>query len=166
MMGGDISAQSTVGKGTSFKGYIRCDAYKGNIEDNKASVDLTPLSGLNLLLAEDNIVNQKVAKGILNKQNINIDIADNGAIAVNRFNEFPNKYQVILMDIDMPVMDGYDATKLIRENPLSKDTPIIAMTAHAIEGIREKCLAIGMSDYVSKPIIPSRLYKTLLKYIA
>ncbi len=120
---------------------------------------------LKILLVEDNIVNQKVAVKFLEKVNHVVDVAANGRIAVERakFKDF----DIILMDIQMPVMDGYEATRVIRdvENMSSNvNTPIIAMTAHAMKGDREKCLDAGMNDYITKPIKSEILYKILTKW--
>lgn len=111
-----------------------------------------------ILLVEDNEINQKVAIAILSKMDIKPDIAPNGAEAV-RILEGKN-YDLILMDIQMPVMDGLEATKVIRDKNskvANHDVPIIAMTAHALKGDREKCLSAGMDDYVSKPVKPKDL---------
>lgn len=111
-----------------------------------------------ILLVEDNEINQKVAIAILSKMNMRPDIAPNGAEALRILEGMT--YDLILMDIQMPVMDGLEATKLIRDknsNVINHDVPIIAMTAHALKGDREKCLSAGMDDYVSKPVKPKDL---------
>jgi PAS domain S-box-containing protein len=136
-----------------------------------------------ILLAEDNITNQQVALGILNKLGLRADVVANGAEAVTAVKTLP--YNLILMDVQMPVMDGLEATKRIRNYELeitnqaqtgdppspsvirnsSFAIPIIAMTAHAIQGDREKCLAAGMNDYVSKPVSPQELADRLEKWL-
>jgi CheY-like chemotaxis protein len=109
------------------------------------------LKNASVLLVEDNIINQKIV--VLNLEKIvkNIDIATNGKEALDKFGT--SKYDIILMDIQMPVMDGILATKKIREIESSTNsfTPIIAITANAMSGDRETCLAVGMDDYISKP---------------
>ncbi len=110
------------------------------------------LGKLRILLAEDNIINQKLAIGVLEKYGHEITVANNGQEAVQLLEE--KSFDVVLMDVQMPVMDGMEATRLIRENEAQtgKRVPIIAMTAHAMKGDREKCIEAGMDEYVAKPI--------------
>ena len=119
-------------------------------------------ASVRILLAEDNITNQQVAVGILKKLGLRADAVANGAEAVKALETLP--YDLVLMDVQMPVMDGLEATRLIR-NPKSAvrnhEVPIIAMTAHAMQGDREKCLESGMNDYVSKPVSPQVLAAAL-----
>ena len=119
-----------------------------------------------ILLAEDNITNQQVAVGILKKLGLRADAVANGAEAVKALETIP--YDLVLMDVQMPEMDGLEATRHIR-NPQSAvrnhQIPIIAMTAHAMQGDREKCLEAGMNDYVSKPISPQALAEVLDKWL-
>ena len=116
---------------------------------------------LKILLAEDNMVNQKLAVKVLGKQGYRVTVAANGLEALNLFTE--NRFDVILMDVQMPEMDGLEATERIRhwEEGLGTHVPIIAMTAHAMKGDREKCLAAGMDAYVSKPIRPGQLMEAI-----
>jgi CheY-like chemotaxis protein/HPt (histidine-containing phosphotransfer) domain-containing protein len=119
-----------------------------------------------ILLAEDNITNQQVAQGILKRLGLSADAVANGAEAVRALETIP--YDLVLMDVQMPVMDGLKATGMIRD-PLSAvlnhRIPIIAMTAHAMRGDREKCLEAGMNDYVSKPVSPHSLAEVLEKWL-
>ncbi|MFZ4441113.1 MAG: response regulator, partial [Syntrophales bacterium] len=119
-----------------------------------------------ILLAEDNITNQQVAVGILKKLGLRADAVANGAEAVKALETLP--YDLVLMDVQMPEMNGLEATLLIR-NPQSAvrnhQIPIIAMTAGAMLGDREKCLEAGMNDYVSKPIFPQALSEALDKWL-
>jgi len=135
-------------------------------EDN----DAKDISQCRLLLVEDNRINQEVAKHILAEFDITPDIATNGleALTCLKESEANLPYDIVLMDCQMPEMDGYQATKAIRQGEAGKqNTPvtIIAMTANAMKGDREKCLASGMTDYLSKPIEPVKLKEKLLQYI-
>jgi len=117
-----------------------------------------------ILLVEDNIVNQMVAVEILSLAGMKVHKAENGLQAVERIKN--EVFDVVLMDIQMPVMDGMEATVRIRNDLGNKDLPIIAMTANAMSGDREKCIVAGMDDYVSKPIDRLKLFKVLQKYIS
>ncbi len=143
----------------------------GQIISNKEKDDdevelkklVSKISGARVLLAEDNEINQQVASEFLANAGIKVDLANNGKEAVDAIS--CNEYDVVLMDIQMPVMDGYEATDSIRSNSEYCDLPIIAMTAHAMTGYREKCLAAGMNDYVTKPIDVIKLYQALSRWI-
>ncbi|MBI9113304.1 response regulator [Maridesulfovibrio ferrireducens] len=119
-----------------------------------------------ILLVEDNPTNQLVANGILQKFNLQADTAKDGQEAINILES--KEYDLVLMDIQMPTMDGYEATKTIRDvqsKVLNHDVPIIAMTAHAMSSDRDKCLEVGMNDYMSKPIIPQVLYDKIKEFL-
>ena len=123
-------------------------------------------SKIRVLLAEDNIVNQQVATAMLRKMGMRVEAAANGTEVMEALREIP--FDLVLMDVQMPVMDGLEATKKIR-NPDSKvldhDIPIIAMTAHALEGDKERCLKAGMNDYISKPVSLQNLAQMLEKWL-
>jgi CheY-like chemotaxis protein len=120
-----------------------------------------------LLLAEDNVVNQKVASRILEKLGYRVDVAADGAAAIKSWET--GRYDLILMDCQMPVLDGYEATRRIRaaENlaPGSKRIPIVALTAHAMKGADDECYAAGMDDYLSKPIERSQLLACMQRWL-
>ena len=119
-----------------------------------------------ILLVEDNLTNQEVASGILSRLGWQADVVSDGKQAVERLESQP--YDLVLMDVQMPVMDGYEATRRIRDPHypmLNRKIPIIATTAHAMQGDAEKCLAAGMSDYISKPIDPKKLAAVVEKWL-
>jgi PAS domain S-box-containing protein len=132
--------------------------------DNSARLDTTSLSGRTALLVEDNEINQQVGRELLEELGITVDIAVHGEAAVDRVHI--RDYDVVLMDMQMPVMDGVSATRKIRKTPALRDLPIIAMTANAMSDDRDRCLAAGMNDYISKPIDPNVLVAKLLKWIS
>ncbi len=121
------------------------------------------IRGATVLLVEDNSINQMVAVEILEKASIIADIANNGKEGVEAVSDFP--YDAVLMDMQMPVMNGIEAAMTIRENPEFNDLPIIAMTANALKGDREKCIDAGMNDYITKPIDSTELFSALARHI-
>lgn len=124
--------------------------------------DAPNLFGLKILLVEDNEINQEVASMFLQKAQIEVDIANNGLEAVEIYKKNQGKYDLILMDLQMPILSGYDATIQIRE--FDKNIPIVALTAAAMIEDKEKVLKFGMNDHLSKPINSSELYNTIIKY--
>ncbi|MFR8276027.1 MAG: response regulator [Desulfovibrio fairfieldensis] len=122
------------------------------------------LAGRRVLVVEDNEINQEVATAILAEAGLEVGIAANGADAVRE--AASNRYDLILMDVQMPLMDGLEATRRIRALPgVPADLPIIAMTAHAMRGDWEKSLAAGMNDHLTKPIDPLRLFTALERWL-
>lgn len=124
---------------------------------------LEPVRGARVLLAEDNALNQQVALGLLELAGVEADVAENGREAVEM--ACTNEYDIVLMDIQMPELDGLSATRMIRQDERTKDLPVVAMTAHTIAGDREKSLEAGMNDHVTKPIDPDELFDALLRWI-
>ncbi len=121
------------------------------------------LGGMRILLAEDNEINQQIAIELLSDVGAEVDTADNGQDAVDRlFAAGPGAYDAVLMDLQMPVMDGYQATAAIRDNPRFATLPIFAMTAHALVEERDRCLNAGMNGHIAKPIDPHQLFQTLV----
>jgi signal transduction histidine kinase/DNA-binding response OmpR family regulator len=125
--------------------------------------ELGRLRDARVLLVEDNELNREVALGLLEDAHLSIDLAENGEVAVRMVSM--SKYDIVLMDMQMPVMDGVTATKAIRANRQLRALPIIAMTANVMATDREKCIEAGMNDHVSKPIDPDELFATLLRWI-
>ncbi|MCI5224682.1 MAG: hybrid sensor histidine kinase/response regulator [Candidatus Electrothrix sp. AR4] len=116
-----------------------------------------------ILLVEDNIINQQVAQEILAKANLHVETVNNGKEAVDAV--AAREFDAVLMDIQMPVMDGYEATIKIRQELKKADLPILAMTAHAVSEERDKCFRLGMNDHIAKPINRNNLFVTLSKWI-
>ena len=130
-------------------------------EDLMAALPKKEIKQLSILIAEDNIVNQKIAVRMLEKRGWKVRAAINGRQVLEILDEEP--FDLILMDAQMPVMDGFEATKLIREQEkqTGKHIPIIALTARAMAGDRKKCLDSGMDGYVSKPVDRQKLFETI-----
>lgn len=134
-------------------------------EPAEQAQESTSDDSLKILLAEDNMVNQKVALALLNKNGYTADVVINGEKAVEAFGE--HRYDIILMDINMPEMDGVEATQRIRADFPQQEQPyVIAVTANAMNGDREKYLACGLDDYVSKPIRPALLIEAIEQAIS
>ncbi len=131
--------------------------HHSNWYDQSSVIQRIRFINVKILVVEDNAFNQIVAKDILTNAGAKVDIAENGAIAVDKI--LNNSYDLVIMDVQMPIMDGYEATRRIREMDanLNKYTKVIALTANALKGDREKCINAGMNDYLAKPITPDAL---------
>jgi PAS domain S-box-containing protein len=167
---GTIEVKSVLGKGSTFA--IRFNAPEANLSLAKDVVaapkeEAAPLKG-NILLAEDNPFNAEIAKRILSSFGLSVVWAKNGQEAIDDFAAaIPGAYQAVVMDIQMPIKNGYEAAEGIRslKNPEAQSIPIIAMTADAFSAALERCKEAGMNDYITKPINPELLRKTLEKYL-
>ncbi len=163
---GDISLKSKEGIGSEFLVKMSYPiSYENKIiqsENKNKLFKIISDKPLHILLAEDHILNQKLAVAYLEGFGLQVDLAENGVEAVEKFKT--KKYDLILMDIQMPLLDGYHAAKQIREE-LSNTIPIIAMTAHIMANEREKCMSYGMNDYISKPFKEIELYTIVNQYI-
>ena len=123
------------------------------------------LPGLRVLLVEDNALNREVALGLLGNQGVQLQLAHNGLEAVERLHAAgPQAFDLVLMDLQMPVLDGYDAVRRLRSDSRFDSLPILAMTAHAMAGEKERCLALGMQDYITKPLVPEQVFGTLVRW--
>jgi signal transduction histidine kinase len=170
--GGDISVNSELGRGTAFTVTLQCEAQRvagGNPGASAApAVAATPISVpdhiARILVVEDNQVNQKVVTAVLRKRGFYIELANDGQEALNKLDSGA-AFDLVLMDVQMPVLDGLEATRLIRKEARWKELPIIAMTAHAMNGDKERCLEAGMSGYISKPVHPSLLLSTVDEFL-
>jgi signal transduction histidine kinase/DNA-binding NarL/FixJ family response regulator/HPt (histidine-containing phosphotransfer) domain-containing protein len=176
MMGGRIGVESVLGQGSNFFFELPCGVATGQetlatgIRETRMRVESgdgtrpreTPIRyGLRVLVAEDNPVNQKLVRLLLEKRRHQIEMVDNGQAAVDAC--MAHEFDIALVDIQMPILDGLSATRIIRERqaPLGRHTPIVALTAHAMKGDRERCLAAGMDGYVGKPLVAAELYRTM-----
>ncbi len=171
MMRGNVWVESELGKGSTFF----CTAIFAIADDDTAYTDvydtdsnqkklITGKEGGHLLLAEDNEINQLVAQEILLAAGYSLDIVNNGQEALEMLKK--NVYDAVLMDIQMPIMDGYTAAQNIRAQKALATLPIIAMSAHAMKGDKEKSISHGMNDHITKPIEPEKLYATLRQWIS
>jgi CheY-like chemotaxis protein len=165
LMGGKLEIDSEVGRGSLFHFAVDLGVHAGAaLEEPRArmaALAATSRSGLRVLLAEDNKVNQRVAARFLERLGHSVVVANDGREAVERWREQP--FDLVLMDVQMPRMDGFEATAAIRahERAHGGHLRIVAMTAHALKGDAERCLEAGMDDYLSKPLSAPLLYATV-----
>jgi CheY-like chemotaxis protein len=168
-MGGRIWVESELGKGAKFIFTVGMKKSEGKfMRDENADNSGYDFSGHVVLVAEDIDINRDIISAILEDTGVGIDFAENGRQAVSMFINSPAKYDLILMDIQMPEMNGYDATKAIRSfnHPRAGAVPIVAMTANAFAEDAERSLAAGMDEHIGKPVTADVLYDTIAKYTA
>nr|WP_068890525.1 response regulator [Pedobacter panaciterrae] len=168
LLGGNISVKSTVAKGSSFMFNLQFKKSKkkvANVRIPEIVPDFLNLSGYKILLVEDNEINVIVARKFMQKWGLHIDCAGNGTEAVEKVIE--NHYDLVLMDLEMPKMDGYEATKVIRSigDDKFKQLPIIALTASLLTEINKQILEAGIDDYVAKPFSPTELHSKIKQYL-
>ncbi len=131
-----------------------------------SGVARTHQHGARVLVVEDNLVNQQIARELLEAQGVDVEVASTGQQALEKLRAAgPDGYRLVLMDLEMPQLDGHEATVELRKDPRYDELPIIAMTAHALSEIRERCLNEGMQDYITKPVDPEKLYATLVRWM-
>ncbi|MDP3440309.1 MAG: ATP-binding protein [Azonexus sp.] len=172
LMGGEIGMDSTPGQGSTFW----FSAQLGKLKARMASPEITvepkssearlkrEFAGTRVLLAEDEPINQEVSRCLLEDAGFVVDLAVDGCVAVELAKN--SLYGLILMDMQMPNMNGLDATRAIRANSMNMHTPILAMTANALDEDRKTCLDAGMNDHIGKPVNPDRLFDTLLRWLS
>ncbi len=167
MMGGQIGLNSEEGKGSNFWVSIPFPVSDKVVVRSKAGLEKVPqhLLGSRILLAEDNIINQKIAIKMIENMGFKVHAVASGLEVLKALAEIP--FELILMDCQMPVMDGYEATREIRKSKTIRNNriPIIALTANAVSGDREKCLEAGMDEYITKPFNPSVLQTMIIKML-
>ncbi len=170
MHGGHIWADSEVGRGSAFHFVVELQEAAPpprEVLENGAPevIGLSPgrqeATMARILIVEDNLTNQKVFAGLLGKRGYQTSVASHGRQALEALEE--SAFDLILMDVQMPVLDGLEATRLIRQDARWRTLPIIGVTAHAMVGDRERCLEAGMNDYLAKPVRPSALFETVRK---
>jgi CheY-like chemotaxis protein len=153
MMGGDLTVTSEEGRGSTFRLTFRAQEAAPAVETKpqpKAESSKRTLRGLHVLLTDDNAINRQVIKLFLAPQGCDITEATNGKEALDRIAQ--TEFDIVLLDVHMPVMDGKEAIQRLRNDQRWVNLPVIALTADAMSGDREKYLALGMTDYVSKPV--------------
>ncbi|MCL2523944.1 MAG: response regulator [Betaproteobacteria bacterium] len=170
LMRGDAGATSTLGQGSCFwftarlaRGEHDAATTASAVQSDAESRVLALHAGKRVLLVEDEPINQEISQMLLSDAGLEVDLAGNGEEAVAL--AASNDYALILMDMQMPIMDGLDATRLIRQQPRDKKVPIVAMTANAFAEDRERCLIAGMDDFVAKPVDPEVLFSKILEQL-
>jgi diguanylate cyclase (GGDEF)-like protein len=167
-MGGSIGIKSRLGVGSTFYFTVTLGLQDENKFKPLPLPTITPdkypvLKNVYLLLVEDNLINQEVMQEVLSHEGIRVDLALNGKEAISMINR--NDYSVVLMDCQMPVMDGFEASRIIRADSRFTDLPIIALTANVMDEDRERCLASGMNDHIGKPINWDTFFQTLARWV-
>jgi CheY-like chemotaxis protein/nitrogen-specific signal transduction histidine kinase len=163
-MGGSISVESQAQRGSTFVFTVRARPLEAAVEEPASSAPMTPTAPLRILVAEDNPVNQTLVSRILVRAGHTVAVAANGQEAVEMCSS--GRFDLILMDVQMPVLDGFEATARVRELDRARGvrTPVIALTANAMKGDRERCLGAGMDGYISKPVSRDELLGTVAKF--
>ncbi|MGR8931211.1 MAG: ATP-binding protein [Gammaproteobacteria bacterium] len=171
-MGGSIKLSSKENVGSSFTFTVILGVGEPVVTDAnhdpaiaRQTIDqqIKPIQGARVLLVEDNEINRIVAVELLRKLKLDVDVAENGLIALEKLKI--ENYDCVLMDVQMPIMDGYEATRRLKKITACENIPVIARTANVLDEDRQRCLEAGMIDYIRKPILPATLYATLSKWI-
>jgi len=176
LMGGDIEVESEIDRGSEFRFALRfplSDAAALAAQNaaqhapfGETAMETAAQRPARVLLAEDSGDNQGVTRELLAVQGLEVEVVSNGREVVDRLAQAgPGVYDLVLMDLNMPVMDGHEATRLLRADSRYNGLPIIAVTSNVLAGMRQRCLEEGMQDYITKPIDPQRLYRTLSRWL-
>jgi CheY-like chemotaxis protein len=167
MMNGKMQVESTENLGTTVEINIPFElaVIKEPTVEVEKVIEKPSESKVNILVAEDNVVNQRLVKELLVRKNYSVTIVDNGLKIFDVLEQ--SKFDIILMDIQMPIMDGLEATSIIREieKGTGKHTPIIGITAYAVKADKAKCMEAGMDDYLAKPFVKEEFYLMVEKYV-
>ncbi len=180
LMGGEIGIDSVPGQGSTFLFRVPLVVAAPSAAAAPAADDgaphasaahaalMAPYAGRRILLAEDNAVNRQIAGELLRHVGLRVDTADDGVRALDRLAAAApdHHYDLVLMDLQMPRLDGHDATLAIRADPRFGTLPIVALTAHTQPAVRERCVAQGMQDFVTKPIAPDELYRVVARWLS
>ncbi len=167
IMGGDIEVQSQVGLGSTFNVYLPLKSVLETdiqSEQEESPQDHEVLENVVVLVVEDNAVNRQVVNAHLKKHNFNVFQAENGVMALEQIEQHP-EIDIVLMDMQMPVMDGIECTKQVRQVLDMRDLPIIALTANAYDDDRKRCLEVGMNDFLAKPFTNEQLFTVITKWV-
>ncbi|WP_374357917.1 ATP-binding protein [Chitinimonas sp.] len=169
MMGGSISVESAAGRGSTFRFNVGLIAGTGELMSGHALATpaaIPDFSGLSVLLVEDNEINQQIALELLQATRAHVEVANDGRQALDLLlSRSPDHYDLVLLDVQMPIMDGYATIRSIRAEAALADLPVVAMTAHALQEERERCIASGMNDHLAKPISPAALFDAVARWI-
>lgn len=169
-MGGTLSVESELGKGSTFTVEIPLEPASPEqreqvLAPSRSSMDMQQFAGKRVLLAEDNALNAEIAMELLQSVGLAVDWAENGALAVKMLESSePGTYYAVFMDMQMPVMDGVEATEHIRSSShKDHDIPVIAMTANTFDADKQRCTKAGMNGYISKPVNSDAIVTALIK---
>lgn len=165
LMGGEIGVESVPGVGSNFWFLVNLEECSGEVVPQNSETKFAKIFTGRVLVAEDQIVNQRVAENYLSKLGLTVDIAINGQVALEKAQA--NAYDLIFMDCQMPVLNGYEATRQLRvlENSLGRKTPVVALTAEGTSGEKKSCFESGMDDFLTKPLELHKLIETLHRWI-